>query len=203
MDDSGAAVDRKFLLRCFLFFSFMFDFVSWGHPDMYVVKDLVPVGVSVRRFLQTSASNHASRSIQDLTHFYRQYKSIEPYLKLKAENTTGKENLQSIEDRKKLDGLYECILCACCSTSCPSYWWSAYHEIHSSILGARLIASGRIPQTRTSTSDPPSSCRLTAGLPTRVTSTASSAGRPSRTLSRSTVATLWVFVERRSDRNDD
>lgn len=69
---------------------------------MYVVKDLVP----------------------DMTHFYEQYTAIEPYLKKKTENTSGKENLQSIADRAKLDGLYECILCACCSTSCPSYWWN-------------------------------------------------------------------------------
>lgn len=72
-------------------------------PHMYVLKDLVP----------------------DLTNFFEQYRMIEPYLKKKtplADPT--KENLQSPEDRKKLDGLYECILCACCSTSCPSYWWN-------------------------------------------------------------------------------
>ncbi|KAI3640575.1 hypothetical protein MIR68_001453 [Amoeboaphelidium protococcarum] len=72
-------------------------------PHMYVVKDLVP----------------------DLTHFFKQYRSIEPYLKQRdPPKDLSKENLQSIEDRKKLDGLYECILCACCSTSCPSYWWN-------------------------------------------------------------------------------
>lgn len=64
---------------------------------MYIVKDLVP----------------------DLTNFYKQYKSIEPYLK--NDNVPEKgEYLQTQEDRKKLDGMYECILCACCSTSCPS-----------------------------------------------------------------------------------
>ena len=68
---------------------------------MYVVKDLVP----------------------DMTLFYKQYKSIEPYLKNDNPPEKG-EFLQSIEDRKKLDGMYECILCACCSTSCPSYWWN-------------------------------------------------------------------------------
>ena len=75
-------------------------------PHMHVLKDLVP----------------------DLTQFFKQYRSIEPYLKKKPENQKSlaeKENLQSIEDRKKLDGLYECILCACCSTSCPSYWWNS------------------------------------------------------------------------------
>ncbi|CAG7848949.1 Succinate dehydrogenase [ubiquinone] iron-sulfur subunit, mitochondrial; AltName: Full=Iron-sulfur subunit of complex II; Short=Ip; Flags: Precursor [Serendipita indica DSM 11827] len=70
-------------------------------PHMYVVKDLVP----------------------DLTLFFKQYKSVEPYLKNDNPPEKG-EFLQTQEDRKKLDGLYECILCACCSTSCPSYWWN-------------------------------------------------------------------------------
>ncbi len=59
----------------------------------------------------------------DLAQFYAQYKKIEPYL----QNDTPApaiERLQSPEDREKLDGLYECILCACCSTSCPSFWWN-------------------------------------------------------------------------------
>jgi len=72
-------------------------------PHMYVVKDLVP----------------------DLTHFYEQYASIKPWLIRDDDKQEKKgENLQTIEDRKKLDGMYECILCACCSTSCPSYWWN-------------------------------------------------------------------------------
>ncbi|KAJ3512873.1 hypothetical protein NMY22_g15208 [Coprinellus aureogranulatus] len=70
-------------------------------PHMYIVKDLVP----------------------DLTQFYKQYKSIQPWLQSNNPPAQG-EHLQSPEDRKKLDGLYECILCACCSTSCPSYWWN-------------------------------------------------------------------------------
>ncbi len=71
-------------------------------PHMPVVKDLVP----------------------DLTHFYAQYASIKPYLQTKtAEPET--EWLQSPEERAKLDGLYECILCASCSTACPSYWWNS------------------------------------------------------------------------------
>lgn len=70
-------------------------------PHMYIVKDLVP----------------------DLTLFYKQYKSIKPYLQNDNLPEQG-EFLQTQEDRKKLDGLYECILCACCSTSCPSYWWN-------------------------------------------------------------------------------
>ena len=70
-------------------------------PHMEVVKDLV----------------------QDMTHFYAQYASIEPWLKTKTP-TPQKEWKQAPQDREKLDGLYECILCACCSTSCPSYWWN-------------------------------------------------------------------------------
>ena len=53
-----------------------------------------------------------------------QHKSIEPWLQTKKTNP-DKEWLQSKEDREQLDGLYECILCACCSTSCPSYWWNS------------------------------------------------------------------------------
>ena len=70
-------------------------------PHQDVVKDLVP----------------------DMNGFYAQYASIEPWLKTSSP-TPEKEWLQSKEEREKLDGLYECILCACCSTSCPSYWWN-------------------------------------------------------------------------------
>ncbi|KAK6321422.1 succinate dehydrogenase [ubiquinone] iron-sulfur subunit, mitochondrial [Coregonus clupeaformis] len=82
-------------------------------PHMYVVKDLVP----------------------DMSNFYAQYKSIEPYLKKKDETNEGKEQYhQTVEDRKKLDGLYECILCACCSTSCPSYWWNGDKYLGPAVL---------------------------------------------------------------------
>ncbi len=70
-------------------------------PHLPVVKDLVP----------------------DLTNFYAQHAYIEPYLQTESP-TPEKEWRQSQGDRDKLDGLYECILCACCSTSCPSYWWN-------------------------------------------------------------------------------
>ncbi|HFB65364.1 MAG TPA: succinate dehydrogenase iron-sulfur subunit [Aeromonadales bacterium] len=59
----------------------------------------------------------------DMNQFYRQYEKVKPYLQHKGE-MPAKEFLQSPEDRAKLDGLYECILCACCSTSCPSFWWN-------------------------------------------------------------------------------
>lgn len=71
-------------------------------PHMEVVKDLVP----------------------DLTHFYAQYASVKPWMQTDTVPPQDRERLQSPEDRKKLDGLYECILCASCSTSCPSYWWN-------------------------------------------------------------------------------
>ena len=59
----------------------------------------------------------------DMSIFYKQYEKVQPYL----QNNTpapGMERLQSPADREKLDGLYECILCACCSTGCPSFWWN-------------------------------------------------------------------------------
>ena len=61
--------------------------------------------------------------VVDLTLFFKQYERIAPYL-INDEVTVGRERLQSPEDREKLDGLYECILCACCSSACPSYWWN-------------------------------------------------------------------------------
>ncbi|MEF8792194.1 succinate dehydrogenase iron-sulfur subunit [Thiohalorhabdus sp.] len=61
--------------------------------------------------------------VVDLTRFYEQYRSVQPYLK-NDEPRPEHERLQSPEERAQLDGLYECILCACCSTACPSYWWN-------------------------------------------------------------------------------
>ncbi|KAL0632499.1 succinate dehydrogenase complex, subunit B [Maublancomyces gigas] len=92
-------------------------------PHTYVVKDLVP----------------------DMTQFYKQYKSIKPYLQRKNPPTSGRENLQSIAERKKLDGLYECILCACCSTSCPSYWWNSSDYLGPAVLlqSYRWLADSR------------------------------------------------------------
>ena len=71
-------------------------------PHMPVVRDLVP----------------------DLTNFYAQHRFIQPWLQTES-TTPEKEWKQSRDDREKLDGLYECILCACCSTACPSYWWNS------------------------------------------------------------------------------
>ena len=61
--------------------------------------------------------------VVDMEQFYAQYKKIQPYL-MNTDVAPSQERLQSPEDRAKLDGLYECILCACCSTSCPSFWWN-------------------------------------------------------------------------------
>ncbi len=61
--------------------------------------------------------------IVDMTQFFKQYHSIKPYL-INDEPAPERERLQSPEDREELNGLYECILCACCSTACPSFWWN-------------------------------------------------------------------------------
>jgi succinate dehydrogenase / fumarate reductase iron-sulfur subunit len=92
-------------------------------PHMEVVKDLVP----------------------DLTHAYAQYSAMQPWLKTAAPPPSGKERLQSPEDRAKLDGLYECILCFCCTTSCPSYWWNADRFLGPAVLlqAYRWLADSR------------------------------------------------------------
>ena len=92
-------------------------------PHLPVIKDLVP----------------------DMTHFYAQYASIKPWLQQQSTPSSSRENLQSVEERQKLDGLYECILCACCSTSCPSYWWNSDRYLGPAILlqAYRWIADSR------------------------------------------------------------
>ena len=76
--------------------------------------------------------------VTDLTNFYKQHAYIEPYLQAKeAEPET--EWTQSQEDRAKLDGLYECIMCACCSTSCPSYWWNGDKNGEEEYLGPAAL----------------------------------------------------------------
>jgi succinate dehydrogenase / fumarate reductase iron-sulfur subunit len=62
--------------------------------------------------------------VVDMGQFYKQYEKIKPYLINDGKNPPAREHLQQPEEREKLDGLYECILCACCSTSCPSFWWN-------------------------------------------------------------------------------
>ena len=96
-------------------------------PHLPVIKDLVP----------------------DMTDFFAQYASIEPWLKTKSP-TPEKEWRQSPEERHQLDGLYECILCACCTTGCPSYWWNGTRFLgpatllhaHRWILDSRDEATG-------------------------------------------------------------
>jgi succinate dehydrogenase / fumarate reductase iron-sulfur subunit len=96
-------------------------------PHMDVIKDLVP----------------------DFTHFYAQYASIRPWLQTVSTTPSGKERLQSPEQREQLDGLYECILCACCSTSCPSYWWNQEKFLGPAILlqAYRWLADSRDEMT--------------------------------------------------------
>jgi succinate dehydrogenase / fumarate reductase iron-sulfur subunit len=91
-------------------------------PHMPVVKDLVP----------------------DLTHIFTQYESIEPWLKTES-RPPERERPQSPEERAKLDGLWECILCFCCSTACPSYWWNGDRYLGPAILlqAYRWIADSR------------------------------------------------------------
>ena len=81
-------------------------------PHMPVVKDLVP----------------------DLTHVYAQYASIKPWMQTASSPPPDRERLQSEDERAKLDGLYECILCFCCTTSCPSYWWQGDRYLGPAIL---------------------------------------------------------------------
>lgn len=61
--------------------------------------------------------------VVDMSQFYKQYRVAKPYL-INSDPVPEKERLQSPEDRDQLDGLYECILCGCCSTACPSFWWN-------------------------------------------------------------------------------
>jgi len=92
-------------------------------PHMPVIKDLIP----------------------DLTQFYAQYASIKPWLQAQTPAPPDRERLQSKEDREQLDGLYECIMCACCSTRCPSYWWNSERYLGPAVLlqAYRWIADSR------------------------------------------------------------
>ncbi len=81
-------------------------------PHMDVIKDLVA----------------------DMTNFFAQYSSIKPWIETQTPAPADRERLQSKEERKKLDGLYECVLCACCSTSCPSYWWNSDKYLGPAVL---------------------------------------------------------------------
>lgn len=95
-------------------------------PHLSVIKDLVP----------------------DMTNFYAQYASVEPWVKTDTPEPS-RERLQSREDRAKLDGLWECVLCACCSTACPSYWWNSDRYLGPAVLlqAYRFIADSRDEHT--------------------------------------------------------
>jgi len=88
------------------------DIAVYPLPHMEVEKDLIP----------------------NMKHFYAQYASIKPWIQSQTPPPPDSERLQSKEDRNKIDGLYECILCACCSTACPSYWWNSDRYLGPAIL---------------------------------------------------------------------
>jgi succinate dehydrogenase / fumarate reductase iron-sulfur subunit len=92
-------------------------------PHMPVVKDLVP----------------------DLNHAIAQYTAIKPWLHADSPPPPDRERLQSPDERRRLDGLYECILCFCCTTSCPSYWWQGERYLGPAVLlqAYRWIADSR------------------------------------------------------------
>ncbi len=102
------------------------DIKIYPLPHMSVIKDLVT----------------------DMKNLYAQYASIKPWLQSNSTNPS-RERSQSKEDRAKLDGLWECILCACCSTSCPSYWWNPDRYLGPAVLlqAYRWIADSRDERT--------------------------------------------------------
>jgi succinate dehydrogenase / fumarate reductase iron-sulfur subunit len=87
--------------------------------------------------------------VVDMTRFYQQYEKVRPYL-LNSSQPSATERLQMPEERAKLDGLYECILCACCSTSCPSFWWNPDKFLGPAALlqATRFVLDSRDDQTR-------------------------------------------------------
>jgi len=87
--------------------------------------------------------------VVDMNQFYEQYEKVHPYL-INDQPAPPTERLQSPEDREKLNGLYECILCACCSTSCPSFWWNPDKFLGPSALlnGYRFVADSRDTSTQ-------------------------------------------------------
>ena len=121
-------IDGTNTLACTRFISdIKGDVKVYPLPHMKVVKDLVP----------------------DLTDAYAQYASIEPWLKTETPAPPDAERLQSPEERGKLDGLWECILCFCCTTSCPSYWWNGDRYLGPAALlqAYRWIADSRDEHT--------------------------------------------------------
>lgn len=96
-------------------------------PHMHVVKDLVV----------------------DMSNFYAQYKAVKPWLQADTSPADGTEHIQTKEERALIDGMYECILCACCSTACPSYWWNGDKYLGPAVLmqAYRWIVDSRDSKT--------------------------------------------------------
>lgn len=103
------------------------DIVIYPLPHLPVLKDLVP----------------------NLNHMYAQLESIEPWMQADSPPSPDQERLQSPQERAKLDGLWECVLCFCCSTSCPSYWWNGDRYLGPAVLlqAYRWIADSRDENT--------------------------------------------------------
>ena len=103
-----------------------------------------------RRDLPAAAHGVVKDLVVDFEPFWAQYESIEPWLQTDTPDPE-KERLQSPEERQQLDGLYECILCSCCTTSCPSYWWNGDRFLGPAVLlqAYRLLADSRDEATGT------------------------------------------------------
>ena len=124
----GMNINGKNRLACITRLSDLSDsIVIKPFPGMPVIRDL----------------------IVDMNQFYDQYKKAEPYLQ-NTQPPPAKERLQTPKDREKLDGLYECIMCGCCSSSCPSYWWNPDKFMGPAALlqATRFIKDSRDDQKR-------------------------------------------------------
>jgi succinate dehydrogenase / fumarate reductase iron-sulfur subunit len=124
----GMNVNGKNMLACITSLSSLGNnIIVRPLPGMPVIRDLVV----------------------DLTQFYEQYERIKPYLQ-NSQPAPATERLQTPQDREKLDGLYECILCACCTSSCPSFWWNPDKFVGpAGLLQAyRFLADSRDDHTR-------------------------------------------------------
>ncbi|CAH0551960.1 unnamed protein product [Brassicogethes aeneus] len=113
----GMNIDGKNTLACLAPISPKGTTKIYPLPHMYVIRDLVV----------------------DMKHFTKQHRRIMPWLIRKEDPGPDKQLLQSVKDRDKIDGRIECILCACCSTSCPEYWWHGHSKDEKDFLGPAAL----------------------------------------------------------------
>ncbi len=118
-----------------------------GHNTLACLKaiDDVPGEIAIYPLLHLPVIKDL---VGDLTHIYAQYQSIQPWLQTETP-APDRERLQSEPERAKLDGLWECILCFCCTTSCPSYWWQGERYLGPAVLlqAARWLKDSRDEKT--------------------------------------------------------